>query len=151
MTVNKVFNSLTLTVRRATIYISVQCALALGIASFTDKIIKIRLRVSKGEIVSCKMVCYTFVSLNCQKSNFKVRIYVNENLRDLVTNPFPKSQFFVCVNSKLCNPIPDDWLNLNTRCSAPFCIANLKILPVRGTTAAASDVGVMSDMHDLGT
>jgi len=78
MTVNKVFNSLTLTVRRATIYISVQCALALGIASFTDKIIKIRLRVSKGEIVSCKMVCYTFVSLNCQKSNFKVRIYVNE-------------------------------------------------------------------------
>jgi len=35
---------------------------------------------SKEEKICYKMVCYTlnFGSVNCQKSNFKVRIYVNE-------------------------------------------------------------------------
>jgi len=66
---------------RATLKAVKLYSLELDIAPLTGRIIKNRLPCfRKRRIFATKWLCYTlyFRSVNCQKSTFKVRIYVNK-------------------------------------------------------------------------
>jgi len=72
----------------------------------------------------------------------------------LSATPLSEKPFFRLLKFQLWNTISDDWLNLNKQIFSSF--KNTKghfqlFCILRGATAAASDIGVMSGMHDIGT
>jgi len=70
------------------------CSFVLDVAPLTVKIIKIASISLKEEKICYKMVCYAlhFGSVNCQKSNFKVKKY--------------RFQSFVLISRKLSKENP---------------------------------------------